>query len=52
MLEGEIGVEQLCDLLVACQPAESKTIAGYAVYAVDATPNEHMAVETRRIGEH
>ena len=46
MLEGEIEVEQLCDLLVACQPAESETIAGYEVYAVDATPNERMAAET------
>ena len=46
MLEGEIEVEQLRDLLVACQPAESETIAGYEVYAVDATPNERMAAET------
>jgi hypothetical protein len=46
MLEGKIEVEQLCDLLVACQPAESETIAGYEVYAVDATPNERMAAET------
>lgn len=46
MLEGEIAVEQLQDLLVACQPAESETIAGYEVYAVDATPNERMAAET------
>lgn len=46
MLEGEIEVEQLQDLLVACQPAESETIAGYEVYAVDVTPNERMAAET------
>jgi hypothetical protein len=46
MLEGEIEVERLCDLLVACQPAESETIAGYEVYAVDATSNERMAAET------
>jgi hypothetical protein len=46
LLEGEIEVERLCDLLVACQPAESETIAGYEVYAVDATPNERMAAET------
>jgi hypothetical protein len=46
MLEGEIEVEQLQDLLVACQPAESETMAGYEVYAVDATPNERMAAET------
>jgi hypothetical protein len=46
LLEGEIEVEQLCDLLVACQPAESETIAGYEVYAVDATSNERMAAET------
>ena len=39
LLEGEIEVEQLRDLLVACQPAESETIAGYEVYAIDATPN-------------
>jgi hypothetical protein len=46
LLEGEIEVERLCDLLVACQPAESETIAGYEVYAVDATSNERMAAET------
>lgn len=46
LLEGEIEVERLRDLLVACQPAESETIAGYEVYAVDATPNERMAAET------
>jgi len=46
MLEGEIEVEQLRDLLVACQPAESETIAGYEVYAVDATSNQRMAAET------
>ncbi|MCJ7435366.1 MAG: transposase [Anaerolineales bacterium] len=46
MLEGEIEVEQLRDLLVACQPAESETIAGYEVYATDATPNERMTAET------
>jgi hypothetical protein len=46
LLEGEIEEEQLRDLLVACQPAESEMIAGYEVYAVDATPNERMAAET------
>jgi len=46
LLEGEIEVEQLRDLLVACQPAESETIAGYEVYAADATPNERMTAET------
>ena len=46
LLEGEFEVEQLCELLVACQPAESETIAGYEVYAIDATPNERMAAET------
>jgi hypothetical protein len=46
LLEGEIEVERLRDLLVACQPAESETIAGYEVYAIDATPNERMAAET------
>ncbi|MFZ1040694.1 MAG: hypothetical protein WCA79_20950 [Anaerolineales bacterium] len=46
MLEGEIEVEQLRDLLSASQPADSETIAGYEVYAIDATPNERMAAET------
>lgn len=46
MLEGEMDVEQLQDLLVACQPAESETIAGYEVYAVAVTPHERMAAET------
>lgn len=31
LLEGEIEVERLCDLLVACQPAERETIAGRSV---------------------
>lgn len=46
LLEGEIEVERLRDLLVACQPAESERMAGYEVYAIDATPNERMAAET------
>jgi hypothetical protein len=46
LLKGEFEVEQLCELLVACQPAESETLAGYEVYAIDATPNERMAAET------
>lgn len=46
LLEGEIEIERLRDLLVACQPAESETIAGYEVYAIDATSNERMAAET------
>jgi hypothetical protein len=46
LLEGEIEVEQLRDLLVACQPADSERIADYEVYAIDATPNERMAAET------
>lgn len=46
LLEGEIDMEQLRDLLVACQPDESETIGGYEVYAVDATPNERIAAET------
>ena len=46
LLAGKIEVEPMRDLLVACQPSESETIAGYEVYAVDATPNERMAAET------
>jgi hypothetical protein len=46
LLEGKFDVEQLCELVVACQPAESETIAGYEVYATDATSNERMAAET------
>ncbi|MBI4315119.1 MAG: hypothetical protein HY872_00530 [Chloroflexi bacterium] len=46
LLNGEFNLEQLRELLVACQPAESETIAGYEVYAIDATANERVAVET------
>ena len=46
LLAGEIEVAPRRDLLVACQPGESETLAGYEVYAVDATPNERMAAET------
>lgn len=46
LLNGEFNLEQLRELLVACQPAESETIAGYEVYALDATANERMAAET------
>jgi hypothetical protein len=46
LLQGEFQLEQVRELLVACQPAESETLADYEVYAVDATPNERMAAET------
>ena len=46
LVNGVVEVEPLRELLVACQPAESETLAGYEVYAVDATPNERMAAET------
>jgi hypothetical protein len=52
LLEGEIEVEQMQELLIACQPADSETIAGYEIYAVDATPNERMAAERCQTGEH
>jgi Transposase DDE domain len=38
--------KELNDLLNESQVAEWETIAGYEVYALDATPNERMAAET------
>lgn len=43
---GEIDTGELLSLLPACMPKESETIAGYEVYAVDATANEHEQAET------
>ena len=38
--------KELNDILNESQVAEWETIAGYEVYAMDATPNERMAAET------
>jgi len=46
LLNGEFELGQLRDLLVACQPTDSETMAGYEVYAIDATPNERLAAKT------
>jgi hypothetical protein len=43
---GEIDIGEMLSLLPDCVPEESETIAGYRVYAVDATANEHEAAET------
>ena len=43
---GEMNMDELLSLLPACIPEGSETIAGYKVYAVDATANEHEAAET------
>lgn len=46
LLEGEFDFDQLLNSLHQHQPPNSETIAGYAVYAVDSTPNERPAAET------
>lgn len=46
LLEGEIDFDQLINHLHHSQPANSETIAGYEVYAVDCTPNERPEAET------
>jgi hypothetical protein len=43
---GEMDIEEILSLLPACMPEGSETIAGYKVYAVDATANEHEQAET------
>lgn len=43
---GEMDMDELLSLLPACMPEGSETIAGYKVYAVDATANEHEQAET------
>jgi len=43
---GEMDMDEILSLLPESVPADSETIAGYAVYAVDATANEHEAAET------
>ena len=43
---GEIDIGEILSLLPGCVPEDSETIAGYQVYAVDATPNEHEEAET------
>ncbi len=46
LLEGEFDFDQLLHTLHTSQPANSETMAGYAVYAVDTTPNERPEAET------
>jgi Transposase DDE domain len=43
---GEMDIGEILSLLPTCVPEDSETIAGYRVYAVDATPNEHEEAET------
>ena len=43
---GEMNMEELLSLLPDCMPEDSESIAGYKVYAVDATANEHEQAET------
>jgi len=43
---GEMDIGEILSLLPGCMPEDSETIAGYEVYAVDATPNEHEEAET------
>jgi len=46
LTEGEIEAERLAQILYASQPAESDTLAGYEVYAIDTTPNERPEAQT------
>ena len=43
---GEMNMDELLSLLPDCMPEDSESIAGYKVYAVDATANEHEQAET------
>jgi hypothetical protein len=43
---GEINMDDLLSMLPHCVPGDSETIAGYKVYATDATANEHEQAET------
>ena len=43
---GEMDMDEILSLLPDCMPEGSETIAGYKVYAVDATANEHEAADT------
>jgi hypothetical protein len=43
---GEMDIGEILSLLPGCVPEDSEVIAGYEVYAVDATPNEHEEAET------
>jgi hypothetical protein len=43
---GEMDIGEILSLLPHCMPEGSETIAGYKIYAVDATTNEHEQAET------
>lgn len=43
---GEMNMDDLLSILPDCVPSDSETIAGYKVYAADATANEHEQAET------
>jgi hypothetical protein len=42
----ELDLDRLPETLLAFQPGDSETIAGYEVYGLDATPNERPEAET------
>lgn len=46
LTSGEIEAEALAQALHDHQPPESETVAGYEVYAIDATDNERPSAET------
>ena len=43
---GDVDLPELGQVLYEAQPADCETMAGYAVYAVDATPNPRPEAET------
>jgi len=44
--QGDVDLPELGKVLYAAQPADCETLAGYEVYAVDATPNPRPTAET------
>jgi len=41
-----MNLDDLLSMLLYCVPSDSETIAGYKIYAADATANEHEQAET------
>jgi hypothetical protein len=46
LCNAELDLDRLPGTLLAFQPADSETIAGYEIYGLDATPNERLEAET------
>ena len=46
LCNAELDLDRLPGTLLAFQPGDSETIAGYEIYGLDATPNERLEAET------